>query len=49
MTESLKSNLKQVFNQKNYRVDVIDSQGHNDGVLCVVKPGLIVSLKEIKN
>lgn len=49
MIDSYKKHLEQVFTPKNYRVKVVDSQGHSDGVFCAVKPGLIVSLRDIKN
>jgi hypothetical protein len=32
-----------------YRCHVVDTQGHYDSVFCPVVPGLIVSLKEVKN
>jgi glycine amidinotransferase len=34
---------------KDYRIKIVDSQGHTDAVLCSVIPGLIISLKEIDN
>ena len=40
---------REFFNSKNYRTRIVDTQGHSDGVMCAVKPGLIVSLKEITN
>jgi len=32
-----------------YRITTVDSNGHSDGVLCAVKPGLLVSLNNISN
>jgi N-dimethylarginine dimethylaminohydrolase len=34
---------------RNYRVTTVDSNGHSDGVLCAVKPGLLVSLNNISD
>ena len=40
-------NLRKVFPE--YRWHKVDTGGHSDGVFCPVVPGLIVSLRDIKN
>jgi hypothetical protein len=51
-TENFTQNLRTLFTEKtalfpNYRCHIINTAGHSDSTFCPVKPGLIVSLKDI--
>lgn len=43
------TDVSEFFNAKNYRVKIVNSFGHGDGVMCPVKPGVVVSLRDITN
>ena len=45
--QEYETSIKEIL--KDYRIKIVNTQGHSDAVLCAVTPGLIVSLKEIKN
>jgi hypothetical protein len=51
-TEGFTQNLRELFTEKtalfpNYRCHIINTAGHADSTYCPVKPGLIISLKDI--
>jgi hypothetical protein len=39
--------LKRYLNPKTSRINIIDVEGHADGIYCPVVPGLIISLRDI--
>lgn len=43
--EQLKQSMQELF--PNYRCHVIQTNGHLDGTFCVVKPGLIISARDL--
>jgi len=45
--QTYKNSIDKIFTD--YRCHIVDTQGHYDSVFCPVVPGLIVSLKEVKN
>lgn len=48
-TEDVITKYKKLWTQEGFRVHVSSRGYHSDGVFCVVKPGCIVSLKDIQN
>ena len=51
-TEGFTQNLRELFTEKtalfpNYRCHIINTAGHADSTYCPVKPGLIVSLRDV--